>query len=105
LVADVKQQTDKVRAAVAGRAPEADDPVAGAGEPLKYDPDPDVVQLLKQVVEFRLGQTIDEVRGDAVILSGIAQPVIHIQAVCVKFIFIKKLLEGHDDLGDVISKM
>ena len=44
-------------------------------------------------------------RGNAVILSGIAQPVIHIQAVCVKFIFIKKLLEGHDDLGDAIAKM
>ena len=55
LAADHKQQTDKIRAAVGGRAADADDPVAGAEQAVKYDSDPQVIQLLNDVVNFRLG--------------------------------------------------
>lgn len=61
-------------------------------EQIKFETDPQVIQLLNDVVNFRLGQTIDEVRANAVILSGIAAPSTVQQAVCVKFIFIKSLL-------------
>lgn len=67
-------------------------------EQIKYETDPQVIQLLNDVVNFRLGQTIDEVRANAVILSGIAAPSSVQQAVCVKFIFIKSLLyDGFDN--------
>ena len=42
---------------------------------LAFDTDPYIIQKLNDVVNFRLGQTLDEVRGNAMILSGIAAPV------------------------------
>ena len=41
----------------------------------RYDCDPQAIQYLNQVVQFRLGQTLDDVRGDATILSGISKPI------------------------------
>ena len=66
---------------------------------LHYTPDPQATQILQEVVDFRLGQTLDEVRGNAAILSGIAKPSIQIQAICVKFIFIKSLYQKMIDQG------
>lgn len=63
---------------------------------VKYEADQQATQLLSNVVNFRLGQTLDEVRSNAMILSGIAQPSTQVQAVCVKFIFIKGMLNAKD---------
>lgn len=46
----------------------------GGGGVVKYEADQQATQLLSNVVNFRLGQTLDEVRSNAMILSGIAQP-------------------------------
>ena len=39
-----------------------------------YQADPQITQRIQEVIKFKLGQTIDDVRGNAQILSGIAQP-------------------------------
>lgn len=39
-----------------------------------------------------MGQTLDEVRSNAMILSGIAQPNPFVQAVCVKFLYVKEVI-------------
>jgi len=63
------------------------------------------MQLLNDVVNFRLGQTIDDVRGNAVILSGIAQPSPHIEAVCVKFIFISSVVGKNQEGGGLADDL
>ena len=68
--------------------------------------------MLQEVCDFRLGQTLDVVRGDAQILAGISKPSQQTQAVLVKYIFIKSVLgnlgEGQvkdkDANGQIIEK-
>ena len=50
------------------------------------------MKLLEQVQDYKSGQTIDEVRKSAIILSGIATPITQVQAICVKLIFIPSIL-------------
>ena len=60
---------------------------------IDYEKDPMVVSLLNKVHQFRLGQTLDEVKGSAQILSGIAVPPTQQQAVVVKYIFVDEILK------------
>jgi hypothetical protein len=43
-----------------------------SGEGVVYEADQQIMQRIQDVVSFRLGHTIDDVRGNAQILSGIA---------------------------------
>lgn len=58
---------------------------------MKFRSDPQAIQYLKEVANFRLGQTLDEVRSQPTILSGIAQPSSFVQAICVKYIPLKSI--------------
>jgi hypothetical protein len=40
-----------------------------------YETDPQAISLINDVQNFRLGQTIDNVRRSAMILSGISAPI------------------------------
>ena len=42
---------------------------------VRYEPDPQAIDYLNQVINFRLGQTLDDVRSNAMILSGISRPI------------------------------
>ena len=70
-----------------------------------YNADPQATQILQEVIDFRLGQTLDEVRGNAAILSGITKPSNQIQAICVKYIFIKSLYQKMIDMGQAADMM
>lgn len=48
--------------------------------------------MLHEIENFRLGQTLDEVRSSAQILSGIARPSQKIDAIVVKFIILSSLI-------------
>jgi hypothetical protein len=48
---------------------------------------------------------LDEVRGNASILSGIAKPTSQVQAICVKFIFIKSLYQKMIDANKASDMM
>lgn len=69
LANDYKQKTKALQ--FKGENNEKDE---GGGGVVKYEADQQATQLLSNVVNFRLGQTLDEVRSNAMILSGIAQP-------------------------------
>ena len=71
LANDHKQKTKALQTKGGGKD-EKDE--GGGGGMVKYEADQQATQLLSNVVNFRLGQTLDEVRSNAMILSGIAQP-------------------------------
>ena len=49
------------------------------------------MQILKDVQAFRLGQTLDEVKSNGQILSGIAKVSKRVQAIVVKFIIMNAI--------------
>jgi hypothetical protein len=53
---------------------------------IEYEQDPLAISILNKVSEFRLGQTLDDVKGNAQILSGIAVPPTQQQAITVRYI-------------------
>lgn len=62
---------------------------------INYELNPFVMQLLEDLQDFRRGQTLDVVKNDATILSGISKKVLVQQAICVKFIMMTGLTD-HD---------
>jgi hypothetical protein len=50
------------------------------------------LSILNKVTEFRVGQTLDDVKGNAQILSGIAVPPTSQQSITVNYIFVDNIL-------------
>ena len=69
---DLQAKQSDIKSGAQAEGVQTPDEAPGGENSVKIDQDPQVMQLLNDVVNFRLGQTIDDVRGNAVILSGIA---------------------------------
>ena len=96
-----KQYNKKGGHKVVAQIPEGEDDEAELDQiQLEEETDPQVIQLLNEVSAFRLGQTLDEVRGNAMILSGIAKPPPEQQAVFVKWIYVDVSEFKDDDEDD-----
>lgn len=52
----------------------------------KYQVDHTVLKNLNNVIEFKLGEALDDVRGNAQILGRMQRPVNKLQAICVKYV-------------------
>lgn len=63
-----------------------------------FDQDPMTLTILKKVLDFRVGQTLDDVKGNAQILSGIAVPPSTQQAIQVSYIYVLDLFATNQEL-------